>query len=1155
MSEQKYDVFFSYAHADAQTDEQKKILAVLKETIEQALEGVAGRESRVFLDSEALRWGDEWSARIRSCIDNARVFVYLLSPNYLKSNYCQREKMWWARREIRQGRLNKATRPIYYVELPETGDAVSDHYIQELTICQGVDKPFFASLDEVKSSVVACRLASIRQDVAEQFRRAQAAEASLCTVYPAISKFFVGRLKELADLNQLCREEGAIPVIAGEAGVGKSELAVAYAYAYAENFPQGRFLIPMQGVSTWTDALVKMVDLIKTHVTDDLESVGLPGDFDRLEREKKRDAAWRWLCDRSKQGELLLLLDNLEDLELISDDALRELTRGHGLPRNFRMIATTRLNEGASSTQDDRKFYELGRLSDKDAFEFFCLKGDNRFPFAKWPLTEEGEPFLKYVPPEKRPGPSECQKIKAEYAALKEIITLLGGHAWSLEIVSGFMVANESYSFEAKLADLEKDFGGNIIGRTHRGGKYQDPEKLLRPTVDRLLEFDEIEPALGEHILYLAEAASFFPPEQVPRDALIGIWKLKFGDKVISWDRGTRKAPAAALAVEQLTKYCIVNGEGDMLKMHRLTREFLRQEVKGDEEAFEILETMRQYLEEFLSATPDMTARQLQPWCGWAEDAIAHPQLRGEEIFLDTALDIVDGCIPVDLHDEAERLLLPTLEGARRIESPPLVGKCLFVLGEIHCALNRCQEAEREYGEALSIYRELAKKVPEKYLSYVANTLNNLANLHEDQNRYGEGEREYGEALSIYRELAEKVPEKYVSDVAMTLNNLGLLHWNRNHYAEAEREYVEALAIRRELAGEDPEKYLSDVAMTLDNLANLHEDQNRYDEGEREYGEALSICRELAEKIPEKYLPGVANTLNNLAILHNDQNRCEEAGREYGEALAIRRKLAEKVPEKYLPDVAMTLNNLGLLHENQNRNDEAEREFREALGIFRELAEKVPEKYLLYAALASNNLANLHHDQSRYEEAEREYGEALTIRRELAEKVPEKYLPDVAMTLYNLANLHGDRNRYDEAEREYGEALGIFRDLARKVPEKYLPGVANILNNLAILHNDQNRCEEAGREYGEALAIRRELAEKIPEKYLPDVAITLYNLALLHAPQGQGILNFLSFVFSPRARRQAVRAEAELAEAVEIARKFPDNPVCRKILENSDSKK
>ena len=907
MNERNYDVFFSYAHADAQTEEQKKILGAIKETIEEALGGVAGRDSCVFLDSEALRWGDEWSARIRSCIDNARVFVYLLSPNYLRSNYCQREKMWWAGREIRQGRLNKATRPIYYVELPETGDPVSDRYIRELMICQGDGKPFFASLDEVKSSVVAGRLESIRRDVAERFRQSRAAEESLCTVYPAISRYFVGRLTELADLNQLCREEGAIPVIAGEAGVGKSELAAAYAYAYAENFPQGRFLIPMQGVSSWTDALVKMADLIRTYVTDDLGSVGLPGDFDRLEREKKRDAVYRWLCGRAKRGELLLLLDNLEELELISEDAIRELTCGAGLPRNFRMIATTRLNERSSSTLSAQKFYELGRLSGKDAFELFCLMGNDRFPFAKWPLSAAGEPLLEDVPPEKRPGRSECIKIRTEYEALKEIITLLGGHAWSLEIVSGFMAANESCTFEAKLADLRKSFEGNIIGRTHRGGKYQDPEKLLRPTIDRLLGFNEIEHSLGDHILYLAEAASFFPPEQVPRDALIGIWKRKFGDEVISWDRGTRKAPAAALAVEQLTKYCIVNGEGDMLKMHRLTREFLRHEVKGDEEALGILESMRQYLEEFLAGTPDMTARQLQPWCGWAEDAIARSGLRKDENFWDTVCSVAKECTSVDLYDEAGRILLPTLENAKRTGLAPLAGTCLHIQGDIHSDLNRYDEAEREYGEALAIRRELAKKVPEKYLPLVADTLNGLGILHNDRKRYEEAEREYGEALAIRRELAKKVPEKYLPDAAKTLNNLGALHWNQKRHDEAEREFGEALSTYRELAEKAPGKYLPYAALTLNNLALLHEARDRYDEAEREFGEALKIRRELAEKVPEKYLPAVAMTLYSLALFHAPRGRgilnflsfvfsprvrrrAAQAEAEFAEAVAIARK-------------------------------------------------------------------------------------------------------------------------------------------------------------------------------------------------------------------------------------------------------------------------
>ena len=105
MSEPRYDVFLSYAHADAYTEEQKKIVITIKMAIEEALKSVVGNDSCVFLDSEALKWGDEWGAKIQKCISNARVFVYLLSPNYLKSSYCQREKLWWARHEIRHGRL------------------------------------------------------------------------------------------------------------------------------------------------------------------------------------------------------------------------------------------------------------------------------------------------------------------------------------------------------------------------------------------------------------------------------------------------------------------------------------------------------------------------------------------------------------------------------------------------------------------------------------------------------------------------------------------------------------------------------------------------------------------------------------------------------------------------------------------------------------------------------------------------------------------------------------------------------------------------------------------------------------------------------------------------------------------------------------------
>ena len=1014
MREPHYDVFLSYAHADAYTLEQKKIVSAIKGAIEEALKGDAGKPPSVFLDSEALKWGDEWGAKIQKCISNARVFVYLLSPNYLKSSYCQREKLWWARHEIRHGRLNRATRPVYYIELPETGDDATDHDIQELMICQwdnklftdpkdGYGKPFFASLDEVRSDIVVSRLAAIKESVKQQYSESQEAEKSLCTVYPPISKFFVGRLKELADLNQLCHEEGAIPVISGEAGVGKSELAVAYAYAYAERFPQGRFLIPMEGVADWTEAVIKMVENIKTVRDGDLASIGLPEDFDRLEDKKKRDAVYRWLKARSDQGELLLLLDNLDDLSLISEDSLLELTHQTGLPKNVRIIATTRLHERSSSSWDDRKFFELGRLSDKDAFELFCLIGDNCFPFAKWPLSESGELMLDELPADKRPDERECAAVKKEYAAVKEIISLLAGHAWSLEVVAGFMERNRTCTFESKLAELKKDLGSGIIGKTHRSGVFQDPEKLLKPTLDQLSRFNDIDENLGDHILFLAQAASFFLPEQVPQYALEGIWKQEFGDKVITWEGGMRKADSCALSMEQLKRYRIVNGDGEILKMHRLNRDVLRAKANAETRVQAILEIMRKYLEHFLSETSNFISLQLRPWCGWAHEAVSiHPDLRQDKTFFDTATTLVERCIPVDLLSESEQIL----ECFKEVNERASVARRYSLLGRIHNQLNRCNIAEEEYKEALAIRRELAKKNPGKFEPLVADILNNLAILHRNLNRYEEAEEEYKEALTIRRELAKKNPGKHSPSVALTLNNLAVLHRNLNRYEEAEEEYKESLAIRRELAKKNPEKYNSDLAEVLNNLANLHKNLNRYEEAEEEYKEALAIYRELASKIPKKYEPSVALTLNNLAILHRNLNRYGEAEDEYKESLAIRRELAKIIPEKFRPSVAQTLNNLAILHKKLERYEEAEREYSEALAIRRELASKIPEKYEPDVAETLNNLAILHKDLKRYEGAEREYSEALAIRRELAKKVPEKYGPKVAEILTRLADLH-----------------------------------------------------------------------------------------------------------------------------------------------------
>ena len=361
---------------------------------------------------------------------------------------------------------------------------------------------------------------------------------------------------------------------------------------------------------------------------------------------------------------------------------------------------------------------------------------------------------------------------------------------------------------------------------------------------------------------------------------------------------------------------------------------------------------------------------------------------------------------------------------------------------------NQFKEAAEAYLEVLSYFREQGD------LPNVATTLNNLANLHRVTHYFKAAEKEYQEALAIYRELAKTTPEAYLPDVAMTLNNLATLHYDTHYFKAAEEEYQEALAKYRDLAKTTPVAYLPDVATTLNNLAVLHRNTHDFKAAEKEYQETLGIRRDLARTTPEVYLPDVAMTLNNLAILHYYTHDLKAAEKEYQEALGIRRELAKTTPEAYLPYVAGTLNNLATLHSDTHDFKAAEKEYREALAIYRELAQTTPEAYLPDVAMTLNNLASLHRNTHDFKAAEEEYQEALAKYRELAQTTPEAYLPNVAGTLYNMAILFAQQEQYGDAEKAAEESLAIYQQMAQKSESAFGSNVKNAQQLLDRIRKD-----------------------------------------------------------------------------------------------------
>ncbi|MET1124896.1 MAG: tetratricopeptide repeat protein [Archaeoglobaceae archaeon] len=145
-----------------------------------------------------------------------------------------------------------------------------------------------------------------------------------------------------------------------------------------------------------------------------------------------------------------------------------------------------------------------------------------------------------------------------------------------------------------------------------------------------------------------------------------------------------------------------------------------------------------------------------------------------------------------------------------------------------------------------------------------AKVLGTLGNLYFDLERFEEAEKAYIDALQTYIKLAEN-DETKLRFVAACLQNLGNLYHVQRRFEEAEKAYIDALRVL-EFVGDDQQR-LQVLAAYGTMLAKLGFDEKAL----KVLGEALGI----AKKLGDSRTAGVI--LNNLAVLLRRAKRCEEA--------------------------------------------------------------------------------------------------------------------------------------------------------------------------------------------------------------------------------------------------------------------------------------
>ncbi|GAC1701243.1 MAG: hypothetical protein PVS3B3_28650 [Ktedonobacteraceae bacterium] len=847
------------------------------------------------------------------------------------------------------------------------------------------------------------------------------------------NQFFTGRDEILTNLYTTLNSSKSVALtqaqaISGLGGIGKTQIAVEYAYRYHDKY-QAILWVTASSYDTLLTNFVMLAAVLD------------------LPEQKEQDqgivvrAVKRWLVTHERW---LLVLDNVEDPVMVADFLPTQGGTGS-------FLLTTRL-QSVSSIAQSIKVEKM----EVDEGVIFLLRRTNTVTLDK-PLSEQPEDNRHQA---------------------REIVLLLDGLPLALD-QAGAYIEETQCSFSTYL-DIYNTHRKELLQRRGRLPIHH-PEPVAA-TWSLSFEQIEQESLVAADLLRLL---AFLGPDAIPEEIITeGAAELGPTLNPIASDSLGLNA-----AIELLLRYSLLrrDAKAKLLSIHRLVQAVLKDGMEKEQQrlwaerairainkAFPEVELKTwaqcqrclphaqiaaEYVTEYEFAFPG-AARLLNQAANYLS---THAQYVQAETLLKQALAIREQVLPTNHPDIASTksdLGLLYLTQGKYQQAEPLLEHALAIcdqaLGREYpdtaASLNNLAllyYAQGKYALAGNLYRQalhIRERVLEPEHPDIAQSLNNLAEFHTMQGEYKQAEDLYLRA----QETQERVLGPEHLDVARTLNNRALLYRSKGEYQKAEKFYTQALSIQEQRLGSRH----PDVAQTLNNIARLYRAQGAYMKAEPFYQCALDIREEVFGPVH----PHVAQSLYGLTKLYNSQWKYHRAEKLGVRVLEIQ---VQCLGNEHL-DVAYTLGVVAKAYQGQQKFVEAEEMNIRALRI----QEHILDANHPRIALINNNLVEIYHAQGRYHEAEPLIAKSLEIHARI-------YGPDHPYIAYSLSNRAENlflRGLYTEAKAVFLQVLAIR--------EKNLglhARTASTYHRLAMLSFSTHCYDEAEKFHQMALAIRKQV--------------------------------------------------------------------------------
>lgn len=966
-----YDLFISCASADNKPDAAggKGWASQLRDQILADQAKFTSHQPSIFFQEEEVASLDEWLQRIQGPLRRSRLLLVCLSSHYFASHHCRWEWEEYVRNRFHH-RVEPGERPlIYFVELPDAPEQEIAHWVAEMgRLNCGADlQPWFdEGVHALQEIEVERRLLSLKPEIGNG------------NLKPT-TQHFVGRCSELRQLREAMwfqNDNSRITSIRGLRGLGKTELAIAFANVCATDFAGGRWLLRAEGQS-------EMVALVSSLGPDlgHLQGEKTEMEYFRTVVDELRDRA----CAESDNSEApetcLLILDNVTDPGLVSPDQLAHLPNEPWL----KIILTTRLEPKELGVAGPS--IELGMLTSEQALDMIRRH-------------QEGGTF-------ETPG---------QEAAAREIVKELGGFTLAVEAVALFLGLNPQVKPTEYLVryresgvksldpaitmDLEEVDNGEMQMRKQLA-------TVMGPTLE----------VLSPPARTAARYAAHFAPDCVPWP---WVKELVFKQHPELCEQPEQIWEGLRKKLEKL-HLLNVSGVEQIGRMHRLVSNYLR----SKDETLAPAELL-----EFVSSRGFKLAKQASPPPRWEMQALTasleHLLCRDEiesryQRELSASASAVVGLVITyrGLGPAADLLgvTIPVVE--RLVHSDPAkalwrhdLSVCREKLGDVLFSKGSLDPALKAYCDSLQLRERLVDVDPQDpdLQRDLSVTHNKIGDVLRAQGALDDALSEYRAALLIREALVRLEPRSVDRnrDLSVSHERIGDSYRAKGDTSRALRSYRDSLAIRAQLVEYDESNVLwqRDLSVSCEKVGNMLRAQGRPDEAMSAYRQSLAIRQRLAGLEPDNVV-----WQHDLSISHNKigdalraQGKLDEALAAYRESLALAERLVSSARDNQLwqRDLSVSQNKMGDVLVALGQGEEALAAYMTALELRQRFAdtERNNPSWQRDLSVCHSKVGDALRSLGRLGQALKAYSDALQIVERLVQLNPNN--PDWQRDLWVL---------------------------------------------------------------------------------------------------------------------------------------------------------